>query len=127
MPLPYRILIELDLEFDTRSGQDLPPLPRPGEIISAGFTEFKEHIVRPDKYLIIEAERGQYTRRTLRSQDQETFDYWNGADFITVTQSEEEIKTRKEKARKDAREIENGENLEDMIRRIALEVHNQAG
>ncbi len=104
-PLPYSVLIELDLDFNVGAGQDVQ-LPRPGEIISAGFTEFNGY--QPDKYLVIEEPRGEHTLRTLRSQDKETFDYWDGTGFITVDQSKDEIKTRKTKARKDAREIEEG-------------------
>lgn len=111
MPLPYRVLIELDLEFNTGRGQDVQ-LPRPGEIISAGFTEFNEQILRPDKYLIVEEERGAHTVRTLRTQDQDTFDYWDGTDFITVTQSKEEIKERKDKQRKEAKRIQDGDPVD---------------
>lgn len=109
MPLPYSILIELDLGFNVGAGQDVP-LPRPGEIISAGFTEFNGY--QTDKYLIVEEERGAHTVRTLRTQDQDTFDYWDGTDFITVTQSKEEIKERKDKKRKEAKRIQDGDPVD---------------
>ncbi len=105
MPLPYRVLIKLDLDFNVGSGQDLQ-LPRPGDVISAGFTEFKGY--DPSKYLIKEEVRGQHTVRVLKTQDMPKYDFWTGTEFIKLAQSEDEIKTRKSDTRKAAREITNG-------------------
>ncbi len=105
MPLPYRILIKLDLDFNVGSGQDTQ-LPRPGDVISAGFTEFNGYQI--DKYLVISEERGKHTVKVLKSQNLAEYDYWDGTGFVKRTQSVSEIKTRKDKAKKDAREIEEG-------------------